>query len=190
MRHDIIGNGAASHPMLSRWYVTKKLPSQGRKLLYPRWTFKHLKPVLVVHHTLSTGQSQELVRKWDRIQLSVFRTQPSNRMRYLFFNTCSASGKANFYSTILYINYHVCDIIQKIARTNALTNMQYRACWQSISLDKQHRTWGGSALCFPVPMFQVPMFPNLCSPIGPTYVPRFLCSPVPMFPGFWTVNSL
>ena len=31
-------------------------------------------------------------------------------------------------------------------------------------------------LCSPVPMFPEPMFPG-------TYVPRFLCSPVPMFPG-------
>ena len=32
-------------------------------------------------------------------------------------------------------------------------------------------------LCSPVPMFPEPMFPG-------TYVPRYLCSPVPMFPGF------
>ena len=40
-------------------------------------------------------------------------------------------------------------------------------------------TWGQHYvpryLCSPVPMFPEPMFPG-------TYVPRYLCSPVPMFP--------
>ena len=36
-------------------------------------------------------------------------------------------------------------------------------------------------LCSPVPMFPEPMFPG-------AYVPRYLCSPIPMFPGFWSVT--
>ena len=35
-------------------------------------------------------------------------------------------------------------------------------------------------LCSPVPMFPEPMFTG-------TYVPRYLCSPVPMFPDFCTL---
>ena len=35
-------------------------------------------------------------------------------------------------------------------------------------------------LCSPVPMFPEPMFPS-------AYVPRYLCFPVPMFPGFCTL---
>ena len=35
-------------------------------------------------------------------------------------------------------------------------------------------------LCSPVPMFPEPIFPG-------TYVPRYLCSPVPMFPDFCTL---
>ena len=35
-------------------------------------------------------------------------------------------------------------------------------------------------LCSPVPMFPEPMFPG-------TYVPRYRCSPVPMFPDLCTL---
>ena len=42
------------------------------------------------------------------------------------------------------------------------------------------RTYVSRYLCSPVPMFPEPMFPG-------AYVPRYLCSPVPMFPGFCTL---
>ena len=42
------------------------------------------------------------------------------------------------------------------------------------------RTYVPRYLCSPVPMFPEPMFPG-------NYVPRYLCSPVPMFPGFCTL---
>ena len=42
------------------------------------------------------------------------------------------------------------------------------------------RTYVSRYLCSPVPMFPEPMFPS-------AYVPRYLCSPVPMFPGFCTL---
>ena len=44
----------------------------------------------------------------------------------------------------------------------------------------RERTYVSRYLCSPVPMFPEPMFPG-------TYVPRYLCSPVPMFPGFCTL---
>ena len=44
----------------------------------------------------------------------------------------------------------------------------------------RERTYVPRYLCSPVPMFPEPMFPG-------TYVPRYLCSPVPMFPGFCTL---
>ena len=42
------------------------------------------------------------------------------------------------------------------------------------------RTYVSRYLCSRVPMFPEPMFPG-------AYVPRYLCSPVPMFPGFCTL---
>ena len=42
------------------------------------------------------------------------------------------------------------------------------------------RTYVSRYLCSPVPMFPESMFPG-------AYVPRYLCSPVPMFPGFCTL---
>ena len=47
-------------------------------------------------------------------------------------------------------------------------------------LAKGERTYVSRYLCSPVPMFPEPMFPG-------AYVPRYLCSPVPMFPGFCTL---
>ena len=44
----------------------------------------------------------------------------------------------------------------------------------------RERTYVSRYLCSPVPMFPEPMFPG-------AYVPRYLCSPVPMFPGFCTL---
>ena len=41
-------------------------------------------------------------------------------------------------------------------------------------------TYVSRYLCSPVPMFPEHMFPG-------AYVPRYLCSPVPMFPGFCTL---
>ena len=41
-------------------------------------------------------------------------------------------------------------------------------------------TYVSRYLCSPVPMFPEPMFPG-------AYVPRYLCSPVPMFHGFCTL---
>ena len=45
---------------------------------------------------------------------------------------------------------------------------------------ERERTYVSRYLCSPVTMFPEPMFPG-------TYVPRYLCSPVPMFPGFCTL---
>ena len=45
---------------------------------------------------------------------------------------------------------------------------------------ERERTYLPRYLSSPVPMFPEPMFPG-------TYVPRYLCSPVPMFPGFCTL---
>ena len=50
----------------------------------------------------------------------------------------------------------------------------------SLPLFHWERTYVSRYLCSPVPMFPEPMFPG-------TYVPRYLCSPVPMFPGFCTL---
>ena len=44
----------------------------------------------------------------------------------------------------------------------------------------RERTYVSRYLCSPVPMFPEPVFPG-------AYVPRYLCSPVPMFPGFCTL---
>ena len=44
----------------------------------------------------------------------------------------------------------------------------------------RERTYVPRYLCSPVPMFPESMFPG-------AYVPRYLCSPVPMFPGFCTL---
>ena len=45
---------------------------------------------------------------------------------------------------------------------------------------RRERTYVSRYLCSPVPMFPEPMFPG-------AYVPRYLCSPVPMFPDFCTL---
>ena len=45
------------------------------------------------------------------------------------------------------------------------------------------RTYVSRYLCSPVPMFPEPMFPG-------AYVPRYLCSPVPMFPDFCTLIAV
>ena len=47
-------------------------------------------------------------------------------------------------------------------------------------LNERERTYVSRYLCSPVPMFPEPMFPG-------AYVPRYLCSPVPVFPGFCTL---
>ena len=53
------------------------------------------------------------------------------------------------------------------------TMKQYRSTHNCCFKGGQH--YVPRYLCSPVPMFPEPMFPG-------TYVPRYLCSPVPMFP--------
>ena len=50
----------------------------------------------------------------------------------------------------------------------------------SVTRADGERTYVPRSLCSPVPMFPEPMFPG-------AYVPRYLCSSVPMFPGFCTL---
>ena len=51
---------------------------------------------------------------------------------------------------------------------------------ESYLVPRGERTYVSRYLCSPVLMFPEPMFPG-------AYVPRYLCSPVPMFPGFCTL---
>ena len=59
-----------------------------------------------------------------------------------------------------------------------LPTTYYLLLWRGAPVGE--RTYVSRYLCSPVPMFPEPMFPG-------TYVPRYLCSPVPMFPGFCTL---
>ena len=76
-------------------------------------------------------------------------------------------------------------LIMNINKSNGRPSL-LRTCdvmfssWRTLMAYFGERTYVSRYLCSPVPMFPEHMFPG-------AYVPRYRCSPVPMFPGFCTL---
>ena len=72
-----------------------------------------------------------------------------------------------------------CNVYYKSSQANG-NNVNCKACQVNGNNVNGGQHYVPRFLCSHVPMFPEPMFPG-------TYVPRYLCSPVPMFPDFFTL---